>query len=216
MAHIYTNFTKKCALVLALAHLSNFQSAIASDEAIMATYQDENGPWQYLEYQFIIKPNNELNRFIDKVISLSGLVGAAALIKQAFFDTISQDSKKKSFAENITLVVSTATVGKMLYDHTWNKAKASIQHTTLLNLLAQWNLHRQNFPTCLLAYFDELAALYTNCPETITKDKAAEVFELVTHHIEHHLESRYKKSDPKCATALETFKGYTDIFKNLQ
>lgn len=194
-------------------------NAQMSEKAVISTYQSTNGPWQNLEYLFVIKPENELNRFIERSFAALGIIGAGMLTKYFIFD--GSDSKQTVFSKNsqiknIIVVLSSLSTGKALYNFITSQAKRNIQEKTLLNFLKQWDLYRLHMPSSLIEYFDELALQYqAKGKELLTSELIYEVFELVQHHIEHHFEARYKKGEPKALTNIETFKNCIEMWKNL-
>ena len=192
-----------------------------TDKATISTYQGTNGPWKYLEYIFITKPKAELNNSMESYFTLPiGLIGAsyAAYTAISLFknkNTIKTNDIKSNKLELTALSISVFAAGKAAYIFINHKAKQSIQKKTLLNVLQKWDTYKQNFPISLVEYFDELESLYKTENFVLTNDLVSEVFELITHHIEHNFESRYKQEAPKSTQPIEAFKQCTEIWKNL-
>lgn len=197
-----------------------------SEKAIISTYQGVNGPWQNLEYLFVVKPQNELNSFMEQCFGIAGLAGTAVLLKNYISSsstitdtqaptTVAKDPNKQ--IKNIFVVLSSLAAAKTLYNFIAELKKRNIQQQALLDILKHWDLYRLHMPTSLIEYFDELALQYQAKGKSfLTHTLVSEVFELVNHHIEHHFEARYKKAEQKTANHLETFKNCTDMWKNLE
>lgn len=193
-----------------------------TDNAIISTYQGTNGPWKYLEYLFITKPNSELNNYIESHVTIPvGIVGAIILstVCVNYFNAKTNTSapvvSPNDRLNNIVVVGSLVAAVNTVYNLIKRQAIQSIQKKTLLNVLQKWNTYKQNFPISLVEYFDELESLYKTKNFVFTTEVVSEVFELVTHHIEHNFESRYKQAPLVTPTSLESFKNSTEIWKNL-
>lgn len=213
-------FTFSCAFLLGTS-ISSINTM--SEKSVVSTYQGVNGPWQLLEYLFISKVQNELELFQKHSFAALGLTGTAFLAKSFLFDQQnnqpvvenSKTSNQKNSLKNILTIVSTFAAGKTIFGFTTCVVKRNIQHKTLMSVLKQWDLYRQNFPTTLVDLFDELAETYTTQGETFfTTAIVSEIFQLLNHHIEHHFEGRYKKSEQKSINTMDALKGCTDIWKN--
>lgn len=191
-----------------------------SERAVISTYQDANGSWQLLEYLFITKPQAELNSFMEHYFAAPlGIAGAVVVAKALLFDPAPNPfakNGKNSQIKNIMLVTSALAAGKTAYSFIECYAKRSIQKKTLLNVLTKWNMYREYLPTSLVEYFDELESKHKACSFALTNNMIAEVFELVSHHLEHHFENRYKKPEPKNMSNMETFKNGIEMWKNLE
>lgn len=205
---------------------TNISMDAMSEKSVISTYQGLNGPWQLLEYIFITKVQNELDHFQRHSFAALGIAGATFLAQSFLINKtkpsldLDNNSKlnsgKNGVVQNLMTIVSTLAAGKTVYDYTTCVVKRNVQHKTLTHILEQWDTYRLNFPTSLIEYFDELAAQYQSQGSSfLTNQTVAATFELVTHHIEHHFENRYKKSEQKNASAIDTFKSCTDIWKNL-
>lgn len=224
-----TNFkkTKKhffhlsCALLLGI-NISPVNAM--SEKAVISTYQGVNGPWQLLEYIFISKVQKEVDQFQKHSFAALGLTGTAFLAKSFLFDK--QDAQQindpakttdsKKGIKNIMTIFSAFAAGKTIYNYTTCLVKRNVQYKTLINVLKQWELYRENLPTTLVDFFDELAETYVNNGEKFFTDAiVSEIFQLINHHIEHHFEGRYKKSEQKSINTMDALKGCTDIWKNL-
>lgn len=190
-----------------------------SEKAIISTYQGINGPWQHLEYLFMTKPQAELNRYMEYSFKGLGLAGTLFLTKVFLLDSSegsSKNNKKNGQFKNIAVVLSAFAAGKTMYNFIESSARRSIYKTTLLNVLNNWEMYRAHFPSSLIEYFDELATKNQTKCFVLTDSLVSEVFELVTHHIEHNFESRYKKPEQKSTNPMDTFKNCTDMWKNLE
>jgi hypothetical protein len=215
---------------LTLFCLSNF-SIIAplSDQAILSTYQGANGPWRYLEYLFVIKPENQLKHFTDNCFSFVGTIGGLLIAKSYFTAQNKVKSNDKSVenneftliikddpARNFLMTISVVIAGKTAYDSLTSYIKKQISHQTVTDFLKKWNTHRSHVPTSLVEYFDELALTYeSKGSKYFTSSFVAEVFELIQHHLEHHFENRYKQAEKRKNNPIETFKNCTEVWKNL-
>lgn len=225
--------TKKCLLLFSCALLlgiNNSSINTMSEKAIISTYQSVNGPWQLLEYIFISNVQNKIDQFQKHSFATLGIAGTAFLTNLFLFgkennqkpnssnkelSNIEKTDSKKSI-QNIMTILSTFTAGKTAYNYTTCIVKRNIQHKTLINVLKKWELYRENFPTTLVDFFDDLAETYKNNGETFfTSSIVSEIFELINHHIEHHFDARYKKSEQKSINTMEALKSCTDIWKSL-
>lgn len=214
------HISKKCLLTLSLtifAQEQTFSTTHLSEEAVIASYQQDDGAWKYVEFLCIVQPKNQLNKYINHGYGAFGGIGALYLIKNYFQDTkIDYDASKKNFFEKALLGVAAATATKTIYDFFTCYMKRSIRKETLQNILHKWNVHRPHFPSALIPCFDELHALYADQGDDMLNDMlVSEVFELIQHHIEHFFDKRYKQEEEKKEGALPTFKTITDVWKNL-
>lgn len=215
------NFFKLSCVFLLGTNISPINAM--SEKAVVSTYQGVNGPWQLLEYIFISKVQNQLDQFQKHSFAALGLTGTAFLAKSFLFDkkeeqAVVDNSKtvaQKNSLKNILTIVSTFAAGKTIFSYTTCVIKRNIQHKTLMSVLQQWEMYRQNFPTTLVDFFDELAETYVTQGENFfTAAIVSEIFQLINHHIEHHFEGRYKKSEQKSINTMDALKGCTDIWKN--
>jgi len=196
-----------------------------SQKAVISTYQGVNGPWQLLEYIFISNVQNSVEHFQKHSFAALGIAGTSFLAKVFLYDaqknaSVHNDTKTNNSTnsefKNLAIGLSALAAGKTAYDYATCVVKRNVQYNTLLNLLNNWDMYRVQLPTSLVEYFDELAECYqANGEKMLTNSLITEVFELVTHHIEHHFESRYKKSDDRTNT-IEAFKSCTSIWDNLK
>lgn len=200
----------------------SFAHAI-SEKSVISTYQGVNGPWQLLEYLFITKTQNELELFQKHSFAGLGIAGASFLAKSLLFDKQETQAtnnngnvtKQKNPIKSILTIFSVFAAGKTAHNYSTCIVKRRIQHKTLVSILSQWEMYRSNFPTSLVEFFDELAETYVNsCENVLTDAVVGEIFQLINHHIEHHFEGRYKKSEPKSMNMMDALKGGTDIWKN--
>lgn len=198
-----------------------------SDQATLSTYQGSQGPWKYLEYIFVIKPQNELKHQSSHLFSLAGLGGAAFLTYSLFSTDKTQTIKNSSQTPdtpqakptalyNMTMIASAIALSKTAYGYFTCYTQRNIYKNTLTNFLKNWNTHRPHVPTAVVECFDELALAYQSQGDTaLTSSLVTEVFELIQHHIEHHFENRYKQAEKKNIDPVETFKNVTETWKNL-
>lgn len=206
--------------ILALSIHTNdlLSNTPTSEQSIISTYQDVNGPWKLLEYIFITKPQAELHSFMEHYFSAPlGIAGTIVVAKALFIDPAPNPHAKLgtySHAKNLLLATSAVAAGKMSYNFIECYAKRSIQKKTLLALLSNWNIYREHIPHSLVDYFDTLEAQSKNCSFVLTNSIIADVFGLVSHHLEHHFENRYKKPEPKSMSNMEAFKNGIEMWKS--
>lgn len=191
-----------------------------SDHATLSTYQGAQGPWKYLEYLFVIKPQNELNHQNNHIFALAGIGGAAFLTHSFIAEPKAQNPSDKEVKpnalHNMTMLASALFVGKTAYGYFSCCTQRSIRKKTLTNFLKKWDIHRAHVPTAIVECFDELALTYQSQGDAmLTSDLVTEIFELIQHHIEHHFENRYKTAEKKNVDPVENFKNITETWKNL-
>ncbi|MBI2353346.1 hypothetical protein HYV11_03855 [Candidatus Dependentiae bacterium] len=203
--------------VLFCIPLSIMSKQAISDKIILSTYQGIDGQWQNLEYLFVIKPEKELNHFIEQSFSILGIAGAGILLKYFIVDsTNNKQEESNGRIKSIILIASGLAVSKTIYDTFISHAKQEINKKIIFHILNHWDLYRLHFPEQFIAYFDELANQHKlQEDELLTPEFVFEIFELVNHHLEHHFESRYKKELPKSLSHFETFKNSAEVWKNL-
>lgn len=204
----------------ALLCLNTGVQAQLSSQAALSTYQGTNGPWKYLEYLFIIKPQNELKYYTDHAFAAFGGAGALYLASSLFAEANNkqkQEEIKPNFLQNMLKIASVVAAGKTVNNFFICHMQRSIQKKALSDFLKKWDIHRQHIPTSLVECFDELALIYRSQNENmLTTTMVAEVFELITHHIEHHFENRYKQAEKKNVDPVENFKNITEVWSNLK
>ena len=214
-------FTKKCLLTLSFAAFAPgqlFSNTHLSEEAVIASYQQDDNAWKYVEFLCVVQPKNQLNKHLGHAYGALGGIGALFLGKQLLYPSQAPKAEvaKPDFTSKALVAISAFATTNTLYNFFTCYMKRAINKEALQNILHKWDLHRSNFPSALVPCFDELHALYADQgDDMLTDGLVSEVFELIQHHIEHFFDKRYKPAEDKKENTIATFKTVTDVWKNL-
>lgn len=194
--------------------LTSLQSSMfpgLSLDAQVACYdQQTDGSWKYLEYVFIVQPTNKINAISNNAV-------AAIATTSSLFLAYNWANTPTAGSQSFNLMPHLAATGltKVLYDAYCARANSEIKAGTMKSFLANWNAHREYVPKDFAIAFDELANIYNTNPENLSDKTINEMFEIITHLIEHSFSKRYEKEKTKGFDLLNAIKTTTDIGKNL-
>lgn len=213
--------TKKCLLTLSLVIFTSIpiiSNTYLSEEAIIASYEQDDNAWKYVEFLCCVQPKNKLNTYLNHAYGSLGGIGALFLGKQFLYpaEATQANTTKPDFVNKALVAISAFAATNTMYNFFTCYMKRTINKETLQNILHKWDLHRPYFPSALVPCFNELHELYADKGDDILTDGlVSETFELIQHHIEHFFDKRYKPADEKKESTIATFKTVTDVWKNL-
>ncbi len=186
-----------------------------SDESVIASYQGKDGAWQYLEYLFVVQPNNKIKQLTHHTSAALGGAGAATLVA-AQTNNLPTYKLDDDMVKKVIVALSAFAAGTTVYNYFLCCAKRKVHKQTLVNILKNWQTHRKHIPVAFTQCLDELFLMYQEQgSKVLTDNLVTQVFELIQHHIEHNFASRYKPAEIKVEPTISNVKSMTDIMKNL-
>ena len=218
MKHLQSKFFLITIGLLINTHLfSNNQTEVVtlSDEAIIATYQGKDSAWQYLEYKFIIEPNNKINYIMRHASTGTGFLGAATLGCKLLTNKHPELSSK-NLLNNLVITFSSLATFHSIYNFIHCYIKRMVKQQTLEEILQNWDIHRKYFPIQFIDTLDELFTLYQEHGKSaLNTTNVCQLFNLIEHHLEHHFTDRYKK-DKTTENQFANLKSLTEVLSNLK
>jgi len=231
------NFTQKFLtkkmLVLAFLATASVSFPKLSNDVVSNCYETQReGQWKYLEYLFVVQPNNSLQASAKKLQAVS-LTSAAALFltKNQIYQLVTgsketettakatgpdgKEEKAKGLAFDGPTAIASGVLCIAAYYAYFCKIERAVKKETIINFLKNWSHHRKYVPQELVPAFDELAAGFAlSKTKNFTESQVNEIFEIVQHLLEHCFDKRYSK-DKKDGDMISTLKTITEIGKNL-
>lgn len=229
--NISQQFLTKKMLVLAFLATASVSFPKLSNEVVSNCYETQReGQWKYLEYLFIVQPNNSLQTSA-KHLQACTLTSAAALflakdriynyvtgssdLKEDFKADGSKTTSKAGFPVDGPTAIASGVLCIAGYYAYFCKVERSVKKETIINFLNNWSHHRKYVPQELVPAFDELTACFAKSKaKNFTEAQVNEIFEIIQHLLEHCFDKRYSK-DKKDVDMIGTLKTITEIGKNL-
>jgi hypothetical protein len=191
-----------------------------SDNAYAECYKGKDSEYRYLEFYFIEQPKNLLNASLQKaratiLATVATIILANTQLK--YFDP-KTNSTVQYFKPDINLnTIAASVLGLTGFDLYSSYKEAEIKQDILVKFIANFDLHKQYIPACLIPAFEELAAAFNaSATKTFLANDVNAIFEVIQHLIEHEFSKRYEKEKKKDEGTLGLFKTITDISKNLK
>ena len=162
-------------------------------------------PWEFLENEFIIKPQSELEGWVGSIkrfigsgaISAAGLYGSKVGIEQLLDRYEQRIPVLSTLLYNFTVTAGTVAMAYISWalssKYFLNKARGGIEEEALLKFLVEWQENKQYAPADLHKLFDELCELVlTPVGEYKYKRLAPEMLQLIKKRIYLEFPERYK------------------------